>query len=139
MAPGSCITPSPQMIKRPFSEPPLQLRSYDLMLLICSRTSLSISLLKHYVIASQSQRRVRGRPLYHWGVGLYNFLGPLWIGWALIRGGHLFDDLLDLITKRLFICKCNYIKQSIHGITLKEYKAEKLKKLNIFGLTRHQQ
>ena len=32
-------------------------------------TSLSISLLKHYVIASQSQRRVRGRPLYHWGEG----------------------------------------------------------------------
>ena len=48
----------------------------------CSRTSLSISLLKHYVIASQSQRRVRGRPLYHWGgVGLYNFLAaPLCYG-----------------------------------------------------------
>ena len=32
--------------------------------MICSRTSLSISLLKHYVIASQSERSVRGRPLY---------------------------------------------------------------------------
>ena len=29
-----------------------------------SRASFSISPLKHYVIASQSQRRLRGRPLY---------------------------------------------------------------------------
>ena len=40
-------------------------------LLICSRTSLSTSLLQNYVIASQSQRKVRGRPLYHGGGGGY--------------------------------------------------------------------
>ena len=30
--PGSCITPAPRMIKMPSSEPPLRLRSYDVML-----------------------------------------------------------------------------------------------------------
>ena len=62
--------PPPPMIKRPSSEPPLRLRSYDIMLSERER---------YYVIALQSQRRLRGRPLYHWRGGLYNFLGSLWI------------------------------------------------------------
>ena len=36
--------------------------------------------MKHYVIASQSQRRVRGRPLYHGGGGaVIQLPGPLWV------------------------------------------------------------
>ena len=43
--------------------------SFSPFLTFRSRASLSISLLKHYVIASQSHRRLGGRPLYHWRGG----------------------------------------------------------------------
>ena len=63
--PASCITPPPSpMIKRPSSEPPLRLQSYDVML-------------KHhsFAIAKEAQRKAS---LSLKGGGLYNFLGSLW-------------------------------------------------------------